>query len=137
MKKICIVCGKEFETRQSNYTICSQGCRENRKQSYPSSLDYYYANRERILKRSQHLKLKNPKFIPCKICGKNVEPYFSGDRIHRRHYHEECIIEESIKAMNRGEKFNGASNILKIANNQGITKSELLEIIKERELEVG
>jgi predicted nucleic acid-binding Zn ribbon protein len=138
LTKICIVCGKEFETRQSNYTICSDECRTIRRKNYHNivSLKYYHQNKERINRRGQSLRLKNSKPILCKICGKNVEPYFSGDRICRKRYHEECIIEESIKAMNKGEKFNKTSKILRVANNQGITKSELLEIIKERELEV-
>ena len=125
----CKVCGREFETRQSNYTLCSEECRKaNRKSLQRHWWAEDIKEKRRITDRNR--RWRNAKSVPCKICGENVSPRFENDRMCRKHYHEECIIREAIKAYKNGEKFDGSSKILVIASNQGIGKKDLKEIVE-------
>lgn len=39
MIKKCKICGKDFDTQQSNYIICSQECRKINKANYRKNYD--------------------------------------------------------------------------------------------------
>lgn len=131
MLKNCKVCGKEFEAAQSNYTLCSEECRKVRKREICTN--YYQEHKESYRKDCKERYRDNLKPIYCKICGKPVERFIENNRLRRKYYHTDCIIAEAIKAIQRGEKCNGTSKILKIANNHGIYKNELMEYIMEDE----
>ena len=69
MVNICKVCGKEFEAKQSNYTLCSDTCRKIN----VSNLRHKYdeKNRLRLIENSRrYYKLYHKyKRNPCSICG--------------------------------------------------------------------
>lgn len=133
----CKICGKEFEAKQRNHNICSSECRQiNRHKNNQNFAERNPEKRKEYSRRQNDKRRKaNPTF--CKICGKVVEPHISPMGYHSRyHYHRDCLVNEAIAAILRGEKFNNSEkNILAVAKNKGYTKAELLEIMKERGLE--
>ena len=80
MKKKCIICGKVFEAKQSNFILCSDECRRKR---------YNYKQSQRNI-------------TYCGICGKPVESEMGATRMVRKDYHEECVIKEALKAISEG-----------------------------------
>lgn len=99
MNKNCIVCGKEFEARQSNYTICSPECRRKREQKQQikynqiwKTEEYKKIRNERDRKRRREYRKNNPRL--CTICG---EPLCFEFRSARK-MHEECVIKEAAKS---------------------------------------
>ena len=132
MKKTCIVCGNEFEAAQSNYTICSDECRQKRK------LEHYKKYGQKYCKKytyaDKYAKSHN-KIVLCRFCGEKVLPEYLNGRFHRFRYHQECLIDKGIKAMQNGEIF-GKSKTLKIVTNKGFTKRELIDIANERGIEI-
>lgn len=131
--KKCKICGREFETRQSNYTLCSEECRKENRRKYGHDRWQCEELKEKNRIALRNKRWKKAKVVPCQICGENVPPMFTDDRMHRKHYHEDCIIREAIKAYKNGEKFDKSSKILTLAQNQGITKRDLLEVMSEDE----
>lgn len=129
MTKKCKICGKEFEARQRNYTLCSPECRKENNRRLSRSLDPEI-NRLRVKQYNERLKRKLKGF-PCKFCGEEVKPFFD-NRMHRYHWHEECLIDKCIEAIKNGEPFGDKSKILKFASNKGYTKADVIEIMKER-----
>lgn len=74
---------------------------------------------------------KNPKVIPCKICGEPVPPTFNGkNRMCRSRYHENCVLSEAMQAVREGCKFSD-ERIRRAWNVYGYTKSEIIEEMKE------
>ena len=133
MKKICIVCGNEFDSVQNNYTMCSDECRKKRKQEY-----YARAKEKGLIKANDYAKkykAVHQKKVLCRICGENILPAYINERFRRPRYHQECLIAEGIKAMQNGEIF-GKSKTLKIVTNKGFTKRELIDIANERGIEI-
>ena len=88
---------------------------------------------QRQRKRYNRRKAANPTL--CRICGKVVPPIYTlTGRMASRHYHEECIIDEAYKAILDGYTMkNNAA--LRRAKNRNITKSEIIEIMQEKEKE--
>lgn len=102
-KKKCIVCGKEFEATQVNYSLCSDECRKKRKNETDNR--YKTSHIDEIKKRKREHQRDNAKVIVCSLCGEPVAPEIGGgDRVLRKHYHEECVIEDAIKAIKFGAK---------------------------------
>lgn len=132
MKKMCVVCGNEFEAAQSNYIICSDECREKRKQEYKTKYKNKYHPKPTY---SEKYKMVHKRNVLCKFCGENVLPEYINGRFHRCHYHQECLINQGIKAMQNGEIF-GKSKTLKIVTNKGFTKRELIDIANERGIKI-
>ena len=133
----CKICGKEFESQQKNHNICSDECRKIN--YYNSHKIWYECNREEQRRRSRECQRKKAKPVYCKICGKEVEAHYTatGKRARYR-YHRDCLVNEAIAAIVRGEKFNkGDKNILRVAANKGYQKSDLLEIMAERGIKYG
>ena len=69
IEQTCKICGKKFMAQQSNYTLCSDACRDinrrNLKQKYEDKI------RERnIISCRRYYKLYHKhKHNPCAICG--------------------------------------------------------------------
>lgn len=125
----CKICGKEFEARQKNHTICSPECRQ--KNNLANGILYRARNRQEMNRKLRRKRREKAVGFPCKFCGKEVKPFFDADdRPHRYHWHEECLINECIRAIKNGEKTYGG--VLKFASNKGFNKSEILEIMEEQ-----
>ena len=133
----CKICGKEFEAQQRNHNLCSDECRKISIAEHRKA--YLECHGEEQRRRSRECQRKKAKPIYCKICGKEVEPHITpmGYR-SRYHYHRDCLVNEAIAAIVRGEKFKKKhNNILRVAANKGYTKAELLEIMAERGIKYG
>jgi endogenous inhibitor of DNA gyrase (YacG/DUF329 family) len=132
----CKICGKEFEAQQRNHNLCSDECRkislaERRKA-------YLECHGEEQRRRSREYQRQKSKPIYCKICGKEVEPHYTPMGYRSRYrYHRDCLVDEAIAAIVRGEKYNGEKNILTVASNKGFQKADLLEIMAERGIKYG
>ena len=139
IKNKCIICGKEFYARQSNYTLCSDECRKKRVAELNNKYMSDPAIHERKLKQGRERRRKNAKIILCKICGEPVMPVDIGGRLSRKHYHEECVIKEALQAIAEGGKStrnkstgnNGDSRILRAHNVFGYSVGELKELLME------
>lgn len=102
IKKQCVVCGKEFEVVNSHYCLCSDECRKIRARMQWSNPEYRQKANERNRERRRVRNRLNPKIIPCRICGKPVEPDFYGDRMCRKFHHESCVLSEALQAVSEG-----------------------------------
>ena len=138
IKKQCIVCGKEFYARQSNYTLCSGECKKKRvaelNKKYMS--DPVLHERHRLQSRDSYRK--RAKISQCKICGEPVAATECGGRLSRKHYHEECVIKEALQAISEGGKTTkgtGDKRIFRAHNVLGMNVSELKELLAEGENE--
>lgn len=129
MTNKCKICGKQFEARQKNFTICSPECRKINAVQLKKA--HYIANKERIRQRNIENRHKKAVGFPCKFCGEEVRPFFD-NRMHRYHWHEECLIDKCIEAIKNGEPFGKKSKILSFACNKGYTKADILEIMEEK-----
>ena len=133
IKKNCIVCGKEIEVVNPQYCLCSDECRKVRAkqwyEKYRKSPEYEDKRRLQCT-RELEKNHKNPKFIPCKICGKPVPPTFRENRMSRSHYHEKCVLSEAMQAVREGCKCND-KRIHRAWNTFGYTMSEVIEEMKE------
>lgn len=131
IKKNCIICGKEIEVVNSRHCLCSDECREARKkqlyEKYKNSPEHKEKNR--LWRARNH---KNPKVIPCRICGEPVPPTFRENRMGRSHYHEKCVLSEAMQAVREGCKCND-KRIHRAWNTFGYTMSELIEEMKEND----
>ena len=109
MKTECPICGKEFEPKQSNYSICSPECRKIYARQYQKK--YHDENREALLakKKTQPSYLKKlaenrKKQHLCSICGKPVQ----WDRYRHPLRHDECVLTEIISSVNAGNRITDA-----------------------------
>lgn len=128
MIKKCGVCDKEFETANSRRKYCSDECRIS--SNSLTSLNYYYANHERMKRtnRENYYKKKNkrPSYI-CKICNGAIN-----ENTGTKHYHEKCVINEAIQAIKEDvKKISKDSRVIRAWNTFNYTVSELKEIMQE------
>ena len=133
----CKICGKEFEAQQRNHNLCSDECRKISFAEHRKAYLECHGEEQRIRNRERQRQKSKP--IYCKICGKEVEPHYTpmGKRARYR-YHRDCLVNEAIAAIVRGEKYKkGNKNILMVAANKGFQKSDLLEIMAERGIKYG
>ena len=87
-------------------------------------------NQQKYLSR----KLKHPTI--CRICGKPVTPcYLPNKRLSPKRYHEDCIINSAIQSIAAGTKTMKTDPALKRAVSYGFTRTELLKIMEERNVE--
>ena len=131
IKKQCIVCGKEFYARQSNYTLCSDERRKKR--AYELNKKYMSdpVIHERHRLQSIESYRRRAKIIPCKICGEPVPASDSGGRMSRKHYHEDCVVREALQAISEGGKSTkgtGDKRIFRAHNVLGMGVKELKEL---------
>ena len=134
IKKQCIVCGKEFYARQSNYTLCSDECKKKR----VAELNKKYMSdpvlHERHRLQSIESYRRRAKIILCKICGEPVPPSDISGRMSHKHYHEECVVREALQAISEGGKSTkgtGDKRIFRAHNVLGMNVSELKELLME------
>ena len=132
IKKNCIICGKAIDVVNPQYCLCSDECRKvrakQRYEKYKNSPEY--KEKSRLWRARNH---KNPKVIPCRICGEPVPHTFNGkNKMCRSHYHENCVLSEAIKAIQEGCKFSD-KRIIRARNVCGYTMSEIIEEMKEKE----
>lgn len=71
MKKICRICGKVFDAKQSNYVGCSPECR---KINYRRKLHGYVLTEEQRDKKNEYHKMyyrknRKPTTKTCRSCG--------------------------------------------------------------------
>lgn len=131
IKKQCIVCGKEIEVVNSRYCLCSDECRKKR--AYELNKKYMSdpVLHERHRLQSIESYRRRAKIIPCKICGEPVPASYSGGRMSRKHYHEECVVKEALQAIAEGGKSTkgtGDKRIFRAHNVLGMGVRELKEL---------
>ena len=129
IKKNCVVCGKEIEVTNPRYCLCSDECRKVRAREYQRN----YIDIETHRKYMREKRWRNPKIVPCKICGEPVPPTFRENRMCRSYYHEECVLKEAFKAVEEGAK-HVDPRIMRAFNFLGYTKTEIIEEMFERGL---
>lgn len=121
-KKICIWCGTEFECQYSHRKLCSASCKKQHDaehhRKYRDEHPEMVAEWER--RKRKRRKIKD---VRCRVCGKVVPPVVGN---HHRWYHDECIIEEGLKALSEGASMS-EPRLKRCSNRLGYSKAELLE----------
>ena len=129
MFKNCRICGAEFETNNSRYCTCSPACSIKNRNIIAQK--YYYAHPEnRQNYRERQRKRSRQRFVPCRICGENVPSVFTGVQYVRKHYHEECVVKEALKALSDGRKSHDKV-VWRARNTYGYTIKDLKELLKD------
>ena len=97
--KKCVICGTEFIPKQKNYICCSSECSKERNRRYNKQKyqTYYKDNKNHNRQRYLKMKMKYPVIIPCRVCGRNVPGTWTGSRIGRKRYHDQCVLDEARK----------------------------------------
>lgn len=126
MIKNCVICGKQMKVSNPRYCCCSDECRKIRYTALSSARAKKPEVREAVRKARRENARKNPRIVPCRICGEPVAPVFVGGRMCRPHYHEDCIIDDGIKAALEGAPWDDKRLVR--AHNRGISRKELIEI---------
>lgn len=92
-------------------------------------------NQRLKLQRRRYERNKAAHPTLCRICGKVVEPIQSSSgRMASRHYHDECLIDEAIKAVMDGYMMDGHPALRRMKNRE-ISRTEIFEIMQERGIE--
>lgn len=87
----CKICGKPFEARQHNHTLCSDECRRLNHRNY--SREYAREHTETIRISSLRYRKMRRAVIKCQICGEIVNnEYGRSNRMH-----DECIFNSSVE----------------------------------------
>ena len=70
--------------------------------------------------------MKHPVIIPCRVCGRNVPGIWTGSRIGRKRYHDQCVLDEAKKAyFEVGSWDCHKDNRIKRAMNYGFCKADI------------
>lgn len=113
ISNMCIVCGKEFEAKQRNYTLCSAECRQIQKKANRERYKHTDKYREKIKERcKKHYVTKN-----CEFCGERLP---NG----KQKYCLDCLLSR-FKA--------GDTNATHTLNSRGYSVKEIWQEIKSRE----
>ena len=126
--KKCVVCGTEFTPKQKNYICCSSECSKERNRRYNKQKyqTYYKDNKNHNRQRYLKMKMKHPVIIPCRVCGRNVPGTWTGSRIGRKRYHDQCVLDEAKKAyLEVGSWDCHKDNRIKRAMNYGFCKADI------------
>lgn len=112
----CKICGKEFNARQSNHTLCSDECRkENRKRVWQKiKADPYLHKQHKIQANKYNIAKRkaNPKpHKRCIQCGGDTGSYYAK-------YCLDCLLDNYLKSPNR-------VNCSRL-NNRGYDKAEIM-----------
>lgn len=129
-KRICVCCGKPFETEHSTRKNCSQECSEK----WYDEQRHLYNRLHRLEQRERQRKRRVLNFgeTLCKICGKPVDDYVNANGKHcRKQMHEECIIEDAKRAVLEGKTRKNDYRIDRAIQRLGYTKSDLIEELIE------
>ena len=129
MFKNCRICGKEFEAQNSRYCTCSPACSIKNRNIMVQK--YYYAHPEYNQRdRDRHREKRRKRFVPCLICGKNVQSVYNGERYTRKRYHEECVLKEALQAVSEG-KGRKDKTVVRAWNTYAYTVKDLKEMLKK------
>lgn len=127
--KKCVVCGTEFIPKQKNYICCSSERSKERIKVYRKQRNenYYKGNKESIRERYRRSKILHPTIIPCRVCGENVPGAWAGNRIGRKRYHEQCVLDEAKKAYLEVGSWDCNKDVrIKRAINYGFCKADII-----------
>lgn len=127
-KKQCVVCGREFNSVNSAYKICSDECRKIRNAEYCKKYSVIRGKTYQSKYRQKHAKI-----VLCKICGEPVAGVKGAVNIGRPRYHEECVIKDAIQAILDGEKGHESIRIRRAWNTFGYGVKELKVIMEEKD----
>lgn len=129
MLKTCRICGKVFEANNPRFCTCSPAC--SKKNNVIMQKKNYLAHRSEYnqKRRASQQESYRQRFVPCLICGKNIEPTFNGERYTRKRYHEACVVKEALKAIKEG-KGRKDKAIMRAWNTYAYTDKELREMLK-------
>ena len=105
MKKICVICGKEYEPyagQHSRQKTCSKECRKVLVKQYA---DEY---KERAVVKERHkayMRKYNTahRTTICRLCGKPIIRDYSTGHTARTRMHDECIYADIAKTLNEGK----------------------------------
>lgn len=131
IKKQCVICGKVIEVINPQCCLCSDECRRVRDRMRRLAPEYRAKVSERRKRRYKEQRWKHIKVIPCKICGKPVEPSFFDGRMYRKYHHDECVLSEALQAVSEGCDFKD-KRVKKAYNLLGYTLKELREEMCDR-----
>lgn len=101
MIKQCVVCGKDFEAKNSKYVCCSCKCREKRQAL--KAKQWREKNKEHSKEWKREYRKKNRKIIICKLCGKPVQQENLSGKTHW-HYCTECALKDILETVKSGGK---------------------------------
>lgn len=132
MFKNCRICGKEFETPNSNYCTCSPACSIKNAKALNKKWRANNADRTKKYNANRTRKYKKP-IILCGICGEEVPQICSERGYSRKRYHEKCVVNEALKAIAEGKQHND-KRIVRAWNTFGYSMKELKEIYTVKEL---
>lgn len=83
----CKICGKEFETKQSNYTLCSDACRKVNERNLKQKSDAKHKAKRIAYSHRYDALHRKYKHNPCAICGQPLPD-------SRAKYCLGCLLEE-------------------------------------------
>lgn len=127
--KKCVICGTEFVPKQKNYICCSSECSKERNRRYSKQKyqTYYKDNKNHNRQRYLKMKMKYPVIIPCRVCGRNVPGIWTGSRIGRKRYHDQCVLDEARKAYSEvGSWDSRKDSRIHRAMNYGFCKADVI-----------
>lgn len=130
----CRICGKVFQARQRNHTICSEKCREQNYNRHVEQHKLFSKTPEGKAIRKRRYKYK-PSGI-CNICGNVVFNKNLGTCRSRKRYREECVLSKAIEAILKYGEHNTSKqeDIARAWNTYGFSMPEIKDIMVERGL---
>lgn len=97
----CVVCGREFDSVNSRYNLCSAECRAERKHTYIER----YAQKRADRRTSSIIRYRQTHSRCCMFCGKPMKyPEDPDMRVSPMKSHEKCLIIESLKIIDSGRR---------------------------------
>ena len=126
MKKICIVCGKEFEYKGFNYSqpgVCSDECRKVRQKQVREDFFRRHPEKKAEYRAKADEYKKNTFQTRCKICGERI--FKEPGQYRSPNLHDVCVYDDILKTLKRHEKLNKTQYYRLIA--RGYTLGEFLK----------
>lgn len=105
MKKICTICGKEYEPHYSKINsqkTCSKECRKALTKQYADEYKERAVVKERHKAYMREYNMAHRKTI-CMLCGKPIIRDYSTGHTARTRMHDECIYADIAKTLNEGK----------------------------------
>lgn len=128
----CVICGKEFEAKQSNYIICSNECRTARiKQYRQKQIDEIRSSpelRADYIRRSREYYKAHKPARYCKICGGVITD-------KGKHAHPKCVFQAAVEAISEGY-YPGDSRIVRATVTWGYSIKEIKQYMKENNIPI-
>lgn len=126
--KTCKICGKDFESVNSRYCICSKECRE----IYTKTNTQKYCESHKVEMRKQRdLYRRSHSNVKCRICGEKIkrENLIGVNNSTSRH-HPECKLNDLLIRFESSHKLD--KFYAKRMRNMGYSYAELNAILEER-----